>query len=1220
MNTDANNSTTDSTSEQSIPKTATPIEIRDEFQNLVINDLLGPRGGDTEEFEGVSRVRDRYLVGMLAPQNTIMVDPARSDESKDDPSVAGAREFDQEDGLAPLTPSLSPSSLGLSFVVDFEVTEINVVVRWGKYEKCQSEEGNLLWRRSQVEVTKDIKLSEGTEGSIDVSREHPAIDLKCLVKVHGQDQGKLVSLFLTNRQLEPKQNKDEAWMFQVSMVVSARDGSSIFVDRSAVLDGFFDNDSLAQFQDSSLEMQYRNKVEFAKGHGTSVHVEVDPLNPKRAKTIRTTAVPTYEVPLVEAPSAKSFFGDPLIGSYLGELITDMKALSELSGDELVSKLSPLGHAYERWIGEQENRLKKADDGLDGYQREGAKAIASAKGTLRRIRYGIELLAPVNGVESAAAEAFRFANHAMYQQRIRSLLIARRANEAATDIDAALLELDTPENHSWRLFQLAFILLNLEPLCNPMSDERSDDSALADLLFFPTGGGKTEAYLGLAAFTLAIRRLQGIVHGYDGRGAGIAVLMRYTLRLLTAQQFERAASLIAACEVIRRDLYKINKIWGEEPFRLGLWVGSTVSPNSTAAAQISIENARGISGGSYGSSPLRLSRCPWCGEQLRENRDIDGHNVLARTLTFCSDSLGRCPFTRSQSRNEGIPVITVDEEVYRLLPSFIIATVDKFAQLPLKGELHLLFGKAQKRCERHGFRSNDLINVGDTKESDSHRPKDGFPASTTRDLDIFLRPPDLIIQDELHLITGPLGTMVALYEAAIDDLCSYEIDGKKYRAKVIASTATIKQADQQVRAIFDRRLTIFPPPMFDAGDSFFAKEQPISERAGRRYIGICAPGTRLKEAEVRLFSVLLSAGAVIYKKYGAMADPWMTLVGYFSALRELAGARRLVDDQIKSMAFRANSRNLESRSIGTDQIAELTSRVSSAEILKYLTKLSNKFEDDESAKEAIAIVLATNMIAVGVDVPRLGLMCVVGQPKATSEYIQATSRVGRSQKGPGLVFTLFNWSRPRDMSYFETFEHFHATFYKQVEPLSVTPFSERAIDRGLSAVLVGLMRHQYALDHGNSNSSASFIAKDEKQITNAITKASNSIYQRSMRITKSSEVGNLVSEAIDTRITAWREKSGDIETGQLGYRADPKLGTSPLLSDPEPGKWDLFTVQWSLRETEPDIELVLLEGETRRNRLPKFEMNNGVADPFDVSTTEDGDESIGSNEMVAVDEQ
>lgn len=187
----------------------------------------------------------------------------------------------------------------------------------------------------------------------------------------------------------------------------------------------------------------------------------------------------------------------------------------------------------------------------------------------------------------------------------------------------------------------------------------------------------------------------------------------------------------------------------------------------------------------------------------------------RTLIYCGDPLGKCAFSKIKAPSEGLPVLVVDEEIYRFLPALLIATVDKFAQLPWKGETQMLFGQVNRYCARHGFLSPDIEHPA------SHPASNGWAKTTVVEHGP-LRPPDLIIQDELHLIAGPLGTLVGFYETAIDHLATWEFGGQQVRPKVIAATATIRQARQQIKALFMRQVQIFPPQGLEIGDNFFSR--------------------------------------------------------------------------------------------------------------------------------------------------------------------------------------------------------------------------------------------------------------------------------------------------------------------------------------------------------------------------------------------------------------
>jgi hypothetical protein len=887
-----------------------PVDLRRELHDLITADLLGPAGGEREVLaDPRERVSVRYLVGMLSPRGTVAFDPARHDQAAVDGDDAIADPAEAEDVAA--KPALFASSFGMTFAVQRDVKQLRVRASWGRYRKVEHPGHEArVWQREPLGGEVILTLRDGLLEPEDVNRnEAPGVKLRG--RAARRDGAWLVSLFLVNEQSAPRVNKDEAWLFQPALSVEAVDGSPVFVGRGEALP-----EQPAQPDEPELDLLYRKQVEFAVGHGVAVHATTSPDDPSRAVRIETQVMPRFEVPRVEAPTADE---EPALAS--AEL--DMKALSELTGERLIEALRPLVDAYDGWLNRQERRINDPGEQLGAFETVARESLARARAVSGRLRAGIDCL--INN--PLAAEAFRFANRAMWLQRIHTVAAARRRTTADKSFRELLDAADVPQERSWRPFQLAFVLLNVPSLVDPKHPERSHEHGLVDLLFFPTGGGKTEAYLGLTAFTLAIRRLQGTVGGYDGSD-GVGVLMRYTLRLLTAQQFQRATALICACEVLRRErLAAGDARWGEAPFRIGMWVGATVTPNYSAVAQRALDELFGVGGARSGRAPnpVQVTSCPWCGHaKLSPRSDADRW----RTLVFCGDELGECAFSGRKSPDEGLPVVTVDEEIYRLLPSLVIATVDKFAQLPWQGPLHTLFGRVERRCTRHGYRTPDLEKVSGREERDSHHRTAHLPAARTVACGP-LRPPDLVIQDELHLISGPLGTMVGLYESAIDRLASWTLEGRVVRPKVVASTATIRRGAMQVHALFWRRLSVFPPQVLDVGDSFFARQRSTSEAPGRLYLGVCAPGVRLKSVEARVFTTLLAAAQTLYEKYGCAADPWMTMVGYFNALRELGGARRIVEDDVSNRLRRTDRKGLARRR--RPLLRELTSRIGSGDI-------------------------------------------------------------------------------------------------------------------------------------------------------------------------------------------------------------------------------------------------------------------------------------------------
>ncbi|MFN2136853.1 MAG: helicase-related protein, partial [Candidatus Promineifilaceae bacterium] len=572
------------------------------------------------------------------------------------------------------------------------------------------------------------------------------------------------------------------------------------------------------------------------------------------------------------------------------------------------------------------------------------------------------------------------------------------------------------------------------------------------------------------------------------------------------------------------------------------------------------------------TPHQLTNCPWCGKKIDPGRNIrvELKEVgRGRTFQYCSDFMGSCPFSFKQSPDEGIPIVVVDEEIYRLLPSLVIATVDKFAQMPWKGPTQMLFGRVDGYCPRHGFRSSDL------EDSDSHPKKGPFPAVKTKPIGP-LRPPDLIIQDELHLISGPLGTLMGLYETAVDHLCSWELEGTTVRPKVIASTATIRRARSQVNSLFLREVKIFPPSGVDADDNFFSKRRPSSNaEPGRLYVGVCAPGTRMRTILLRVYTAYMAAAQSLLEDYGPAADPYMTMVGYFNSMRELAGMRRVVDDSLRTRLKRMDERGLSKRYLNPYDVEELTSRKGATDIPQILDRLEAGFGNQpppkkgkkrDYSKEPLDVVLATNMISVGVDVSRLGLMVVASQPKATAEYIQATSRVGRAF--PGIVCTVYNWARPRDLSHYERFEHYHATFYQQVEALSVTPFSARALDRGLSGVLVSYVR--LLNETFNANEAAGQLEWLHPNVQTAV----EAISHRAGLITGSHDQQQFVSGMLKRRLDEWLTRTQTTGGARLAYTQTKDGRTLALLKQPTEEDWDWFTCLNSLRDVEPTVNLIL----------------------------------------------
>ena len=766
----------------------------------------------------------------------------------------------------------------------------------------------------------------------------------------------------------------------------------------------------------------------------------------------------------------------------------------------------------------------------------------------RIERGIEVLAS----DANALDAFRVAN------RVVAVALQKRLKD---------------ESPKWRAFQLAFILLNLSELVDPLDANRET----VDLLFFPTGGGKTEAYLGLAAFAMVLRRLR---HPGDGgrAGGGVSVIMRYTLRLLTLDQLARAAGLVCALELERTKSEATRSKYGEWRFEIGLWVGKAATPNvmgekgdgRSDTARTKVHHFKQDSRNR--SSPIPLQICPWCEHRFDAEsfclEPTDDHPTNLSIVCVNPD----CEFTRDRP----LPIVAVDEPLYRRLPAFVIATVDKFASLPWVGASGALLGGAERFDETGYFGAAE--------------PGRGRRLSTP------LPPPDLVIQDELHLISGPLGTMAGLYETAIEALCLRQVGDHTIRPKIVASTATARRAQDQVQALFGRATTqLFPPAGPDRRDSFFARTVPTTELPGRLYLGMTAQGRNPKVLLRRVWLALMGAAERLYRHAGGHknhdnpADPYMTVLGYFNSLRELGGARRILEEEVQNtlQGYGARKRVDEETGLFSDrknftEVLELTSRVPTDQIAEARRRLACQFH--ELQRDRVDCALATNMISVGFDEPRLGLMVVYGQPKAHAEYIQATSRVGRTDNRPGLVVTLLNVHKPRDRSHYERFHHYHETFYRSVEVASVTPFSARALDRGMAGALVSLARH--ALPELTPPRGAGHLA-DHRAVLEKIllerflARVDQQPFQiEDERAERRRSVQNRVVDLLDSWlkvIESYGESNVEVQYQKHEGLSVPK----PLLHEMLDDEFDTvrehqrkFRVNRSLRDVEPSVNLVL----------------------------------------------
>lgn len=820
------------------------------------------------------------------------------------------------------------------------------------------------------------------------------------------DENVIYTFTLENAKSSSSGNvRDEDCFFQCKFKVLSDKGFSPLSDKNRITE---DEDFL------SNQLLYRDVKNYAIGHGCATDWD----DSEKVSWISTAIFPKYDI-------------KPIVPSTIDGVSLEMYKMSPYgSFSDTIKELRLMCDKYREWI----NELRTIRRELAGeYEITANRHINNCETCLYRMEKGVDLLEQNDMVRIA----FQNMNLAMLMQQLHYNLPLQHwefdEEQGLKLINPVVLPNvedketwygDKERYGKWRPFQLAFVLMNLKS----MYDRDCSEREVVDLIWFPTGGGKTEAYLGLSAYAIFIRRL------LNKEDKGTAILMRYTLRLLTAQQYERAAAMICACELIRKSS---PELFGQNRITIGLWVGSTTTPNSIKEAVKAYEKLYQ----GEGQNPFVVFKCPWCGAQmgpvsLGPNRhELPGYKKIrgrrgANNFAFrCSNQL--CDFSTVD-----LPLYVIDEHIYAETPTLLLGTVDKFAMLPFRPAAQTIFGY-----------------------------QNGLKVSS----------PDLIIQDELHLISGPLGSMVGHYETLINELCTTRTSTAEIRPKIVASTATISRAKEQCHSLYGcdkEKVFQFPPSGLVAGNSFFAKED--RNKNGRRYVGVFANcSTSDTTTAIRLYSSLLYGAKALKVEKEDERDPYWTNMGYFNSIRELGQASTWIHADIDQYLDVMYKRRYDDKRYATQEEyrksrryiyahKELTSRINGSEVTSSLADLSIKYTGITGEKDntPIDICLATNMISVGLDVSRLGLMTVAGQPKTTSEYIQATSRVGRNAEvAPGLVFVLYRPGRPRDKSHYEHFRSYHSKVYCNVEPTSVTPFSAPVRERALHAIMVGMMRLQ-----------------------------------------------------------------------------------------------------------------------------------------------------------------
>ncbi len=862
--------------------------------------------------------------------------------------------------------------------------------------------------------------SKSTEYILPDSDNTLKLNWKVMVRSdHHGSKHKYVKILLSNIKRKRYRQRSEDFVHQAELKISSPGIISYAEPHRSSIDD----------QEYNInEVLYSEIKVYGKGVNCGVTWDID----GKKKKVMTTYTPKQLAVTFNPESEEEVIKDACD-------VFDLTIWSSLSKDKVITRFKSLADKYKVWTKEQKQKAA-GNTVLNDILKEQADF-------LNRLQENIDYL----DQNESAFNCFKIANTAMYIQMVVSRDPYFKKNRELTTIPA--------DNHfdddamwryfssgkikpKYRPFQLAFLLMNVKSTFENDDPYRKDN---VDLIWFPTGGGKTEAYLALTALTIAQRRM---CHPTDD---GISVIMRYTLRLLTAQQFERASFLICALEYLRLHYAKQeDNSLGTNPITIGMWIGQASSPNHLDDLRKGkyARFSRYLSGdpnNASSSNPFPISYCPWCGCKMvapgQNNRLISGYERLF-------DSRGNrdrhihC-INISCCFNHELPISFIDEQLYMTPPTLLFATVDKFAQLRDANTGRMFGCNVDKR-----------------------------------------RKPDLIIQDELHLISGPLGSLVGMYESMVEEVCTErDNQGNVVRSpKIIASTATTRNTKRLIQQLYVRKVRSFPVSGVRYDDNFFSKALRM-EDCKRLYLGLSPTGHSASELEIRSVAAqIVAKERLISKELEATGcdmndrkqvanylasntspyhlkedlDDYWTLVLYYNNLKSLGRAHSRIGQEIKSNAesMRKYLHEYPSLSFVSNgfhlRAEEFTSRQESSRIKELLveaesrTSLTRDDNDRLRVTSRMDVVQATNMISVGIDIERWNTMMMIGQPLTTAEYIQSSSRVGR--KRDGLVINLYNPLRLRELSLYENYLPYHEVFYKHVEPLMATTFTEQTVKK------------------------------------------------------------------------------------------------------------------------------------------------------------------------------
>lgn len=1032
----------------------------DDIADHLRTDFIGPIEDD--EVLEMEEPLSRYSLGILWPQ------PKNKGSETDNIDFSMEEMFDDEseDSERPKNAStFKPSTMGVSFAV-FPNDSLNITFNYAVYlhsEIIITENGKEVRRhyyaREARSFQTDVIIPNKVCHLIISEKENSDITVYLHVRKVNDDGSELVTVSVLNKKkagnefLESNKNT----LFQCTLSIKSNNGFMPVYKRNIH----------KSFEEEKNDMLYDSVSNYSYGHGcSSVHVEGKGI----VTEVKSEFIPQYRM-LQMMPRLLDN------SEYLY-----MNYWSKADRSVACYQLDSFIMQYQGWY----TGLKNNTELITKYPDTASDSFKKIECCISRLRTGIEVLRK----NDIAWKSFIYMNEAMLLQRVKTKHCP-------------------PNIVSWYPFQMAYILQIIPDIVDNDSEFHKD----VDLLWFPTGGGKTEAYLGLSAFSIFFRRLSNDKDNING----VTIIMRYTLRLLTLQQFERATALVCACEHIR----KKYSIPGSE-ISIGLWIGSGMTPNHIEDASKTLKKIReDFTANIYEANPMQITKCPWCGAEI----GVSGYEIIDGVMNISCCNNPDCEF------HNHLPIYVVDDDIYHIAPTFILSTVDKFARITWEEKAGNLLGA--NGC----------------------------------------KPPELIIQDELHLISGPLGSIVGIYEIAIENICKHY--GKV--PKIIASTATVKNADNQIKILYNRNMIQFPPNGLLHTDSFFAIEADLLKCPARTYLGICSIGSGTSEMLIKIFA-LLTFMKHLYRLQGKptdVIDQFYTYVGYFNSLKELGSNSIIISDriaaEIKYLATYKFKKEAENVNMKIDcanadipsyfRNDELTSRNSAKEIKAVLERLAHKY----TSEDCFDYIMASNMLSVGIDIDRLGVMCVYGQPKSNSEYIQATSRVGRTN--PGLVISVYNSMRSRDKSYYEQFCYYHSTFYKYVESTSVTSYSPRAIEKALHCAMMAIIRH--TIPKYNPNANACKFLRNDKEVELVKQNMLKRVNDIEPRMTEYAE------EWLNYYLNCWHELADSLPN-KLVFSDYHNEDTALFRSADNQNSSDIPTILNSVRNVEPTANIYFIK--------------------------------------------